>query len=40
MWIVYSKTESFEVPTENEAAEYCKENEDYKYVWKKGRCEA
>lgn len=37
MWIVYKKNKSprqgFEVPTENEAIEYCVENPEYVYIW-------
>lgn len=38
MWIVYNKEDSpehgFEVPTEQEAIEYCNENKGYKYIWR------
>lgn len=34
MWIVYSRTESFEVPTEAEAIEWCDENLGFNYKWK------
>lgn len=35
MWLVYRNNirYSFEVPTETEAIEYCKENEGYKYTY-------
>lgn len=33
MWIVYNKHCGFEVPTESEAIEWCKEHRDYKYYW-------
>lgn len=37
MWIVYRKYDSwecgFEVPTEKEAIEYCKEEEEYRYIY-------
>lgn len=34
MWIVYSNSISFEVPTEDEAIEYCDENTGFQYMWK------
>lgn len=37
MWVVYNKQDSwqcgFEVPTEQEAYEYCKENTEYTYQY-------
>lgn len=37
MWVVYNKQDSwqcgFEVPTEQEAYEYCKENAEYTYQY-------
>lgn len=35
MWIVYRTNiyYGFEVPTENGAVEYCKENKGYKYIY-------
>lgn len=36
MWFVYnaSTNDGFEVPTELEAVEYCRENPGYSYIWK------
>ena len=36
MWLVYnlSTNDEFEVPTELEAVEYCRENPGYSYIWK------
>jgi len=34
MWIVYSGREAFEVPTEDEAIEYCNDNNGFQYRWK------
>lgn len=37
MWIVYHRSDSpdvgWEMPTENEAKEYCEEHPECRYIW-------